>query len=59
MKLLVDNNLSPKLTKILSKEFPESKHLMDLNLENASDMDVWIYAKEKNFMIISKDTDLI
>jgi predicted nuclease of predicted toxin-antitoxin system len=28
MKLLADNNLSPKLTKILSEEFPESKHLM-------------------------------
>ena len=59
MKLLFDQNLSPKLVKELENLFPNSKHLQDLSLEKANDIEVWKYAKDNDFIIVSKDTDFI
>ena len=59
MKLLLDQNISPNLVKKLIEQFPDSKHLIDLNLDKATDFEVWEYAKSNNFIIISKDTDFI
>jgi predicted nuclease of predicted toxin-antitoxin system len=59
MKLLIDQNLSSRLVKLLTEQFPDSKHLIDLKLDKASDFEVWEYAKSNNFIIISKDTDFI
>lgn len=59
MKLLFDQNLSPKLIFWLKDSFPGSKHLQDLGLNEASDKEVWLFAKDNNFIIISKDTDFI
>ena len=59
MKLLLDQNLSPKLVKQLNEQFPDTKHLIDIELDRASDFEVWEYAKSNNFIIISKDTDFI
>ncbi|MFN8255016.1 MAG: DUF5615 family PIN-like protein [Bacteroidales bacterium] len=59
MKLLFDQNLSPRLVKLLLEKFPESKHIIEINLDTATDFEVWEYAKSNNFIIISKDTDFI
>jgi len=59
MKLLLDQNLSPKLVKQLNEQFPDTKHLIDIELDRASDFEVWEYAKSNNFIIISKDTDFM
>lgn len=59
MKLLIDQNLSPNLVNKLIEQFPESKHLINLNLDKATDFEIWEYAKSNNFIIISKDTDFI
>ena len=57
MKLIFDQNLSHRLVKALASEFPESTHVRYAGLEEASDGPVWEYAKENNFVIVSKDSD--
>ncbi len=58
MKLLFDENLSPKLSRLLSDLFPDSLHVRDVGMEATNDSIVWDYAKENDFMIISKDSDM-
>ncbi len=57
MKLLFDENLSPKLPRILSVDFPESMHVRDCRLKGFPDEDVWEYARDNGFTIVSKDSD--
>lgn len=38
MKLLFDQNLSPRIPAILSADFPGSKHLHELGLDRAADL---------------------
>lgn len=57
MKLLLDQNLSPKLLKPLAKLFPGSKHVRDVRLQSAGDDAVWSYARRNGFVIVSKDSD--
>ncbi len=57
MKLLFDQNLSHRLAVTLASEFPESRHVREAGLASATDVEVWEYAKESGFAIVSKDTD--
>jgi predicted nuclease of predicted toxin-antitoxin system len=57
LKLLFDQNLSFKLARSFSDEFPGSSHVRDLGLASATDIEVWEYAKRVGFTIVSKDTD--
>ncbi len=57
MKLLFDENLSPKLAVNLSDIFPNSKHVDRLGLGGESDNAVWEYAKANGYVLISKDSD--
>jgi predicted nuclease of predicted toxin-antitoxin system len=57
VKLLLDENLSPRLSVLLSDIFPESEHVHQCNLGNASDVAIWEYAKIHGFAIVSKDSD--
>jgi predicted nuclease of predicted toxin-antitoxin system len=57
LKLLFDQNLSYKLVRSFSDEFPGSAHVRDLGLASVVDIDVWEYAKQFGFTIVSKDTD--
>src|SRR5438552_947510 len=57
MKFLVDENLSPKLVRLLADLFPESIHVRDVGLGRASDSTVWQYAIEHGLTIVSKDED--
>ncbi len=47
MKLLFDENLSPKMVMALADVFPESVHVNRVGLGAGSDDDVWRYANEK------------
>jgi predicted nuclease of predicted toxin-antitoxin system len=58
MKLLFDENLSPKLTSRLSDLFPGSLHVRDVGMKATIDPIVWDYAKDNNLMIASKDSDM-
>jgi predicted nuclease of predicted toxin-antitoxin system len=50
MKLLFDENLSPKLPRLLATEFPNSLHVRDIGMKGFA-------AKNNNFTVISKDSD--
>ncbi|MDJ0591990.1 MAG: DUF5615 family PIN-like protein [Pleurocapsa sp. MO_226.B13] len=58
MKLLFDENLSPKLPNRLSDLFPNSLHVRDVGMKATTDSVVWDYAKDNDFMIVSKDADM-
>lgn len=58
MKLLFDENLSPKLVLLLTDLFPNSLHVRDVGLNAADDPVVWEYAKDNNLMLVSKDSDM-
>lgn len=58
MKLLFDENLSPKLPRLLADLFPDSLHVRDVGMKATDDPIVWDYAKNNDFMIVSKDADM-
>lgn len=57
MTLLLDENLSPKLARLLASTYPGAAHVHDLGLGEASDSDIWSYAASKDQIIVSKDAD--
>jgi predicted nuclease of predicted toxin-antitoxin system len=57
MKLLFDQNLSRKLPKLLSAEFPQSGHVLLVGLDKADDKEIWEYASTNDFALVSKDSD--
>jgi len=57
VKLLFDENVSPKLTSRLAREYPGSAHVRDVGLRSAEDQQVWDYARTHGFVVASKDTD--
>jgi predicted nuclease of predicted toxin-antitoxin system len=57
VKLLFDQNLSPRLVALLAVEFPGSQHVRDAGLAAAPDPAVWAYAAAQGLAIVSKDSD--
>ena len=57
MKLLLDENISSKLVKFLTKDFPESSHIDYLKMQGTTDTNIWNYALTENYIIVSKDND--
>jgi predicted nuclease of predicted toxin-antitoxin system len=57
VKLLFDENLSPRLAQHLQGEYPGSAHVRDLGLLAAPDATIWDHAREHGFVIVSKDDD--
>ena len=58
MKLLFDENLSPKLVRLLADLFRDSVHVHDVGLKTADDSEVWKYGQDNSLIICSKDSDL-
>lgn len=59
MKLLLDQNLSPRLAKKLKEEFDSIVHVDELDMSEASDLIIWDYAKGNGFVIVTKDKDFL
>lgn len=57
MKLLFDQNLSPRLPRLLADVYPGSLHVREAGLLEAEDSAVWDYARHHGFVIVSKDSD--
>jgi len=57
VKLLFDQNLSPRLARSLAGVYPDSAHVMDVGLSDADDRAIWMFAREHGFAIVSKDGD--
>lgn len=58
MKLLIDENLSPKLTTRLADLFPGTIHVRDVGLKAADDAAIWEHARGVDAIILTKDEDL-
>jgi len=57
MKLLFDQNISFRLVKRIIDLFPESKQVRELALENATDLEIFEYAKKHDYSIATFDSD--
>ncbi|MBC8171721.1 MAG: DUF5615 family PIN-like protein [Anaerolineae bacterium] len=57
MKLLLDNNLSPRLVIRLLNLYPDSTHVVTTGLDTASDLEVWKYAQQAGYCLVTKDAD--
>ena len=57
MRLLFDQNLSPRLVGTLSDVYPDSIHVRDVGLQAADDENVWNYARDFGLVLVSKDSD--
>ena len=57
MKLLFDENLSTKLIRLVSAQYPGSTHVREVDLKGATDYRIWEYAQGNGFTIVSKDDD--
>jgi len=57
VKLLFDQNLSPKLVRRLADLYPESSHVYLVGLDMASDLVIWQYSQDNEFIIVTRDAD--
>lgn len=57
MRLLFDENVSPRLARVLADEYPGSVHARSVGLRGADDHRIWEYASTQGFCIVSKDAD--
>lgn len=57
MKLLFDQNLSPTLVEHLADVYPDSVHVSDVGLDRALDREIWDYAREREWAVVTKDAD--
>lgn len=57
MNLLFDQNISFRILQQLAQDFPGAGHVKKLGLENSTDMQIWHFAKENNYTIVTFDAD--
>jgi len=57
VKLLFDQNLSPRLPIRLADLFPGSVHVDSLGLGSAADDVIWNHSLQNGFFVVSKDED--
>lgn len=57
MKLLFDQNLSPRLVELMADCYPASTHVLIHTLDCASDEAVWAFAREHGYTLVTKDSD--
>ena len=57
MKLLLDENLSRKLVVRLAELYPDSAHVADLDLLARPAREIWTFAQQEGFVIVSTDAD--
>ena len=57
MKLLLDENLSPLLVQRLSQAYRGTQHVDQVGLHGRPDPELWEFAANNGFVIVSKDSD--
>ncbi|SFA56686.1 Predicted nuclease, contains PIN domain, potential toxin-antitoxin system component [Pedobacter suwonensis] len=57
MKLLFDQNISFRIIKLSQLAFPQSEQIRKLNLKNKSDKEIWTFAGQNGFTIVTFDAD--
>ena len=59
LKLLFDQNISPRIVRHLASTFKYSKQVRQVGLEDASDDNIFEYAKANGFSIVTFDSDFV
>lgn len=59
MKLLFDQNISPRILKVLPLELSESQQVRFVNLKDASDFEIFQFARANDFTVVTFDSDFI
>jgi len=59
LSLLLDENLSPRLTLRLASLFPGLIHVRDVGLRQAGDREIWDWARENRFTVVTADADFV
>ena len=57
MRFLVDAQLPPALARWLADKGFVAEHVFDLQMETASDAEIWALAEETSAVIVTKDED--
>lgn len=57
MRLLLDENLSRRIVPLLVTDYPGTTQIALLGMERASDTEIWQFARENGFVIVTKDAD--
>lgn len=57
MKLLFDENISYRILKLILKYYPESTHVSKLKNARLTDLEIWQYAKDQQYCIVTYDED--
>jgi predicted nuclease of predicted toxin-antitoxin system len=59
VKLLFDQNISYRIVEKIASKFPGSKQVIELAPENSTDLELWSYAKENDYSIVTFDSDFM
>ena len=59
MKFLVDNQLPAALARLLASRGVDCRHVLDLDLGEATDSEMWNHATAHDCIVISKDEDFL
>lgn len=59
MKLLFDQNISPKIVRQVGADFPDSKQVRHVGLEDASDTIIFDFAKKHGYTVVTFDSDFV
>jgi predicted nuclease of predicted toxin-antitoxin system len=57
MKLLLDQNISFRIVNKIQDIFPDSSQVRVLGLENSKDSQIWKFARENGYAIVTFDSD--
>jgi predicted nuclease of predicted toxin-antitoxin system len=57
MKLLFDQNISFRIVNKLKEDFLDCKHVSHVGLLDSEDSDIWLFARNHNYTIVTFDSD--
>ena len=57
MKLRFDENLSRRLVVRLAELYPDSAHVVEFDLLESPDREIWEFSKASDFVIVTTDSD--
>jgi predicted nuclease of predicted toxin-antitoxin system len=57
MKFFFDQNISHKILAMLPEQFSDSSTVKKEGLINSTDREIWEFAKENNYIIVTQDSD--
>jgi len=57
MKLLFDQNISFRILRLLPDSFANCQHVRSVGLNDRNDLEIWKFAKQNGFTIVTFDSD--